>query len=312
MTDKTNTPDECSGKCDTCDTTDNCNDPKKKQQQEDQQRKANLSKIKHKIAIISGKGGVGKSTVTANLAASFRQNSKKVGVLDADIHGPCIPKMLGLKGRTLTGGFDGKFLPVVGKMGIKVVSMDFLLENDEEPVIWRGPLKMRAIQQFITDVDWGELDYLFVDLPPGTGDEPLSVIQLIPDLDGVIIVTMPSEVSEAVVKKSVSFAKAAEVPVIGIIENMSGYVCPDCGKKVDIFKSGGGKKIAQDLSVPYLGSIPIDPTVCSDADKGLPFIVENKESAAAKAFTEIIAKIDQAQKADTKSKLSSLFSGGKK
>ncbi len=195
------------------------------------------------------------------------------------------------QGQKLVGGPDELLFPVTGKLGIKVVSMDFLLPNDEAPVIWRGPLKMRAIQQLLADVAWGELDYLFIDLPPGTGDEPLSVAQLIPDLDGVVIVTIPSEVSQAVVKKSVSFAKQIGVPIIGIIENMSGFICPECGAKINIFKSGGGKKIADELAIPYLGSIPIDPAICNDSDNGLPFIAGNKTSAT-KAFTEIIEKIE--------------------
>ena len=295
ITKQENASEECDGKCNSCSTSDSCNDQRKQQYEQDQKLKLKLSKIKHKIAIISGKGGVGKSTVTANLAMAFAMNGHKneVGVLDADIHGPCIPKMLGLKGQTLKGGPGGMLFPVVGKLGIKVVSMDFLLPNDEAPVIWRGPLKMRAIQQFISDVTWGNLDYLFIDLPPGTGDEPLSVAQLIPDLDGVVIVTMPSEVSQAVVRKAVTFARQIHVPIIGIVENMSGFVCPDCGAKINIFRSGGGKAIANDLSVTYLGSIPIDPNICNDSDNGLPFIAENKNSPATKAFTEIVEKIEQ-------------------
>jgi ATP-binding protein involved in chromosome partitioning len=224
---------------------------------------------------------------------AFAMQSKRVGILDADIHGPCIPKMLGLKGQTLKGRPDGTLSPVTGSLGIEVASMAFLLKSDETPVIWRGPLKMRLIQQFLSDISWGELDFLFIDLPPGTGDEPLTVIQLIPDMDGVVIVTMPSEVSEAVVKKSVTFAKQVGVPIIGIIENLSGYVCPDCGKKVDIFRSGGGKRIAQDLSVPYLGNIPIDPKVCDNSDGGTPFIAANPNEPAAKAFKEIVKKTEQ-------------------
>ncbi len=263
--------------------------------EQEQRLKTKMSKIKHKIAIISGKGGVGKSTVTVNLAAVFalQGHKDKVGVLDADIHGPCVPKMLGLKGHKLIGGPGGTIFPVTDKQGIRVVSMDFLLPNDEAPVIWRGPLKMRIIQQFLADIAWGELDFLFVDLPPGTGDEPLSVMQLIPDIDGVIIVTMPSEVSQAVVKKAITFSKQLGVPVIGIIENMSGFVCPECGATLDIFKTGGGKKVAEDLSIPYLGKIPIDPAVCVNSDSGTPFVVENKESPTVKAFTEIVTKIKQ-------------------
>lgn len=284
---------ECTEECSPCSTVDQCSDPKKKQNTEEQKIKLQLKKIKHKIAIISGKGGVGKSTVTANLAMAFAMRGNKVGVLDADIHGPCIPKMMGLKGQTLIGTPDGRFIPVTGRLGIKVASMDFLLKNDETPVIWRGPLKMRLIQQFLSDVAWDELDYLFIDLPPGTGDEPLSVTQSIPDMDGVVIVTMPSELSEAIVKKSVTFAKQVGIPVIGIIENMRGFVCPECGSRIDVFKAGGGKRIAEDMVVPYLGSIPLDPKICNDSDGGLSFIVENKTSPATKVFMEIVKKIDQ-------------------
>ena len=261
--------------------------------EQDPKLKMNMSKIKHKIAVISGKGGVGKSTVTVNLAAAFavQGHSGKVGVLDADIHGPCVPKMLGLKGRKLVSGPAGMLFPVTTKQGIKVVSMDFLLPSDEAPVIWRGPLKMRIIEQFLSDITWGDLDFLFIDLPPGTGDEPLSVMQLIPDIDGVIIVTMPSEVSQGVVKKAITFAKQLGVPVIGIIENMSGFVCPKCGAKFDIFKAGGGKKVAEELAIPYLGKIPIDPAICIDSDSGTPFVAENKSSSATKVFTDIVANI---------------------
>jgi ATP-binding protein involved in chromosome partitioning len=292
-THKQKNTEECNEECDSCATSNQCSDPKKEQYETEQKIKQQLKKIKYKIAVISGKGGVGKSTITANLAMAFAMQGKKVGVIDADIHGPCIPKMLGLKGQTLKGSPDGTLSPVTGQLGIKVASMDFLLKNDETPVIWRGPLKMRLIQQFLSDISWGELDYLFIDLPPGTGDEPLTVMQLIPDMDGVVIVTMPSEVSEAVVKKSVTFAKQIGVPVIGIIENLSGFVCPDCGKKIDIFRSGGGKRIAKDLSVPYLGNIPIDPKVCDSSDCGTPFIVANPNQPTAKAFRKIVEKTEQ-------------------
>jgi ATP-binding protein involved in chromosome partitioning len=293
-TKQVNVAEECDRKSGSILTSGDCNDQRKQQNEQEQRLKLKLGKIKHKIAIISGKGGVGKSTVATNLAVFFAKNNHKtqVGILDADIHGPCIPKMLGLKGQKLISGPGGMLFPVTNEQGIKVVSMDFLLPNDEAPVIWRGPLKMRVIQQFLSDVTWGELDYLFVDLPPGTGDEPLSVMQLIPDIDGVIIVTMPSEVSESVVKKSVTFAKQLGVPVIGIIENMSGLVCPDCGAKINVFKAGGGKRIADDMAIPYLGSIPLDPKICTDSDGGLSFIVKDKTSPATRAFTEIISKIE--------------------
>jgi ATP-binding protein involved in chromosome partitioning len=190
--------------------------------EQDQKLQARMAKIRHKIAVISGKGGVGKSTTTVNLAVAFAMHghSHNVGILDADIHGPSVPKMLGLSGQRLQAGPPGIF-PALGSLGIKVVSMDFLLPDENSPVIWRGPLKMTAIRQFLSDIVWGDLDILFIDLPPGTGDEPLSVAQLLPEMDGVVIVTIPSEVSQIVVKKAVTFARKLEMPVIGIIENMS-------------------------------------------------------------------------------------------
>ena len=254
-----------------------------------------MSKIKHKIAVISGKGGVGKSVVTVNLAMAFALNGRegRIGILDADIHGPCVPKIIGLKGQRLQAGPPGIF-PAFGPLGIRVVSMDFLLPEQETPVIWRGPLKYQAIRQFLSDIVWGELDYLFIDLPLGTGDESLSVMQLLPEMDGVVIVTIPSEVSQDVVKKAVSFARQLKTPVIGIIENMSGFICPNCGAEINIFKVGGGEKIASEMNVPFLGRIPIDPKICEDSDEGIPFIVEHRDSAAAKAFTEIVKKVEKA------------------
>jgi len=259
-----------------------------------------MNKVTHKIAVISGKGGVGKTVVTVNLAMTFAKNGRpgRVGILDADIHGPCVPKMLGVKGQTLQSGPPGIF-PATGPQGIKVVSMDFLLPNQESPVIWRGPLKMTAIRQFLSDIVWGELDFLFIDLPPGTGDEPLSVMQLLPEMDGVVIVTIPSEVSQDVVKKAVTFARMLNVPVIGIIENMSGFVCPNCGAQINIFRVGGGEKISDDLAVPFLGRIPIDPKICEDSDKGLPFVIEHMDSPAVKAFMKIVEKIEDFLKEKT-------------
>jgi ATP-binding protein involved in chromosome partitioning len=251
-----------------------------------------MGKIKHKIAVISGKGGVGKSTVTVNLAAAFAQhaNLNKVGVLDADIHGPSVPRLLGLTGQRLKVGPPGAF-PVAGPLNMKVVSIDFFL-SEEVPTIWRGPLKMGAIRQFLQDIVWGELDVLFIDLPPGTGDEPLSIAQLLPEIDGVIVVTMPSELSSSIVKKAITFARRLNMPIIGVVENMSGFICPHCGEKVDIFQSGGGKKISEETHVPFIGSIPIDPKVGSDADKGLPFVIAHAGSPATKAFMEVVEKVE--------------------
>jgi ATP-binding protein involved in chromosome partitioning len=264
---------------------------KQQQSSEQQNLKDKMGKIKHKIAIISGKGGVGKSTVTVNLAAAFAMGGKHVGVLDADIHGPSVPRLLGLEGQQVKTAPSGVF-PVDGPLGMKVMSIDFFLP-EQAPTIWRGPLKMRAIRQFLTDVEWGELDFLFIDLPPGTGDEPLSIAQLLPDIDGVVIVTMPSELSSSIVKKAITFAERMKMPIIGVVENMSGFICPHCGKKTEIFQSGGGKKMAKEMDVAFLGSIPIDPKVGVDSDNGTPFVVSNKESAAAKAFMEIVKKVDE-------------------
>ncbi len=263
---------------------------KEQQAQEDQILKQNMRKIKHKIAVISGKGGVGKSTVTVNLAVSFAQKGFKVGVLDADIHGPSVPKLLGVDGQQVKYGPPGAF-PVTGPLGLKVMSIDFFLP-EQAPTIWRGPLKMRAIRQFLIDIVWGELDFLFIDLPPGTGDEPLSIAQLLPDLDGVVIVTMPTALSSVVVKKAITFAEQLNMPIIGVVENMSGFICPHCGTKTEIFQSGGGEKMAQEVGVPFLGSIPIDPAVGVDSDKGQPFVLAHKDSAAAKSFMGIVGKVE--------------------
>ncbi|MCD6341754.1 MAG: Mrp/NBP35 family ATP-binding protein [Thaumarchaeota archaeon] len=260
-----------------------------------------MKNVEHKIAVISGKGGVGKTVVTVNLATASALKGYRVGILDADIHGPSIPKMLGLHGQRLQAGPPGIF-PVMGPMNVKVVSMDFLLPSDESPVIWRGPLKMSAIRQFLADVVWGDLDFLFIDLPPGTGDEPLSVMQLLPEMDGSIIVTIPSEVSQIVVKKAVMFSRELKVPVIGVIENMSSFICPKCGAEIDIFRSGGGEKIAKDLSVPFLGKIPIDPKICEASDEGIPFVVKYPDSRSVKSFMEIVEKVEAFVKTHQKGK----------
>jgi ATP-binding protein involved in chromosome partitioning len=264
---------------------------RQQQSEEQQQLKERMSKIKHKIAIISGKGGVGKSTVTVNLATAFALQGKRVGVLDADIHGPSVPRLLGLEGKQVKASPVGAF-PVEGPLGLKIMSIDFFL-NEASPTIWRGPLKMRAIKQFLTEVVWGELDYLFIDLPPGTGDEPLSVAQLLPDMDGVVIVTMPTQLSSSIVKKAVTFAEQLKMQTIGVVENMSGFICPHCGKKTEIFGSGGGEKMAEQVGVPFLGSIPIDPEVSVDTDKGTPFVLAHKDSAASKAFMQVVAKVQE-------------------
>ncbi|HLC00290.1 MAG TPA: Mrp/NBP35 family ATP-binding protein [Candidatus Bathyarchaeia archaeon] len=265
--------------------------PRQQLLEQQQALRRRMAKIKHKVAVISGKGGVGKSTVTVNLAAAFAKTGHVVGVLDADIHGPSVPRLLGLTGQQMKVGPPGAF-PVPGPLGIKVVSIDFFLPEERTPTIWRGPLKMRAIRQFLTDIVWGDLDVLFIDLPPGTGDEALSIAQLLPEIDGVVIVTMPSELSRAVVKKAITFAERMGLPIIGIVENMSGFVCPTCGDRIEIFQSGGGRRMAEETGVVFLGGIPIDPKVGVASDKGSPFVIENPDSPATKAFLEIVEKVE--------------------
>jgi ATP-binding protein involved in chromosome partitioning len=254
-----------------------------------------MGRVKHKIAVISGKGGVGKSLVTVNLAVALamRGRNGRVGVLDADIHGPSVPKMMGLKEARLHAGPPGTF-PAIGPLNVKVVSMAFLLPSVEDPVIWRGPLKMTAIRQFLSEIVWGDLDYLLIDLPPGTGDEPLSVLQLLPEMDGVIIVTIPSEVSEDVVRKAVTFARKMDVPILGIIENMSGVVCPKCGERIDVFGVGGGERVALDMEITLFGKIPLDSRVSEAMDAGTPFVVAEPDTPAALEFKSIVEKIERA------------------
>ncbi len=261
-------------------------------EQKNRQEKINqrMAKITHKLIIISGKGGVGKSTVAVNLAWSLLSFGKKIGLLDTDIHGPSLAKMLGIEKRPL--GTSGGFIePIFLRPNFKIVSMAFLLEDADTPVIWRGPLKMKLISQFLGDVNWGQLDYLIIDSPPGTGDEPLSVIQLIPDLDGAIVVTTPQEVALLDSRKSVNFAKALKLPVIGIIENMSGLICPHCGQMIDLFKKGGGEKASRELDVPFLGRIPIEPAIVESTDKGKPFVASTNKSKSVQAIREIVQKV---------------------
>jgi len=227
----------------------------------------NLSTINHVIAILSGKGGVGKSTVATNIALTLADQGYQVGLLDSDFHGPTIPTMLGLKSKRITQTSEG-LQPIQATENLKVLSMGFLIPSNDDAIIWRGPMKMSAIKQLLGDFHWGFLDYLIIDLPPGTGDEPLSIAQLIPTLSGAIIVTTPQDVALVSVRKSITFIKKLNIPIIGIIENMSGFSCPHCEKKINIFKTGGGKKAAFDFKVPFLGSIPLDPQVVLRGDTG--------------------------------------------
>jgi Mrp family chromosome partitioning ATPase len=254
--------------------------------------KKSLSDIKHTLVVLSGKGGVGKSTVSANLALSLSEKGYSVGVLDSDMHGPSIPKILGVEDKKPEMSKAG-ITPVFVLPKLKVMSMGFLLQDKDSPVIWRGPLKMAAIKQFIGDVNWGELDYLIIDLPPGTGDEPLSIAQIIPNSDGAIVVTTPQDVALVSVRKSINFVKKMNMPVVGIIENMSGFNCPHCGKAIDIFKTGGGLKASEDFKVPFLGKVPIDPEIVQMGDTGEPFVIKNAQSKTAKAFAKVVEHIEE-------------------
>jgi len=252
----------------------------------------NLGRIKHKIIVLSGKGGVGKSTVSVNLAFALSEKKYMVGLMDCDMHGPSIPKILGVEEKKPTPSLKG-FHPIMVTPNLKVMSIGFLLSDTDSPIIWRGPMKMGAIKQFIGDVEWGDLDYLIVDLPPGTGDEPLSIAQLIPKSDGAVIVTTPQDLALVSVRKSINFVKKMNMPVIGIIENMSGFTCPHCQKEIDIFKTGGGLKASQDLQVPFLGKIPLDPNIVTTGDSGEPFLTKHASAKASKAFITIVEKIEQ-------------------
>ena len=266
------------------------NEPKK----EDKDKILNdrMSRIKNKIIVMSGKGGVGKTSVSVNLSYALALMGREVGLVDIDLHGPNIAKMLGVEGQAFTGSDDG-IEPVRVLPNLKAASISFVMANPDMPIIWRGPLKMSAIRQFLEEINWGKLDYLIIDSPPGTGDEPLSACQLIPDVSGAVIVTTPQDVAILDARKSVFFARQLKIPVIGIIENMSGFVCPHCGKETSIFKKGGGERAAKDLGVPFLGRIPFDPRLVEMADEGTPFVSGGNDDAPARAFMQIRRQIEE-------------------
>lgn len=272
---------ECNHDCSSCSSSSNCSNKV--------QKPDNSKFLKHTIVVMSGKGGVGKSTISVNLAVSLALKGKKVGLLDVDIHGPSIPTMLHLQSEHVMSNGE-KLLPVE-KAGLKIISVGLLLENPDDAIVWRGPMKIGAITQFINDVEWGELDYLIVDAPPGTGDEPLSVFQTITGKSSAIIVTTPQEVSAADVRKSLNFCKLMNVEVDGIIENMSGFVCPCCKTLTPIFNTGGGEKMAKEFNVPFLGKIPIEPAIGQSCDKGEVFAYSYSETETGKIFSEIADKI---------------------
>ena len=248
-----------------------------------------MCSIKHKIPVLSGKGGVGKSTVSVHLAAALSRSGKNVGILDADIHGPSIPGMLGVADALISPGADPDIIsPVHVSENLVAMSIGFLLADSDDALIWRGPMKYGVIKQFIKDVDWGELDYLIIDLPPGTGDEPLSICQMIDSLDGAVVVTTPQEVALADVRKSVNFCRKLELPVLGVVENMSGFVCPSCGETTDIFKRGGAEQMCRDMNIPFAGRIPLTAEMVTAGDNGI--LSENSDTIN-DFFTPIIKKI---------------------
>jgi Mrp family chromosome partitioning ATPase/predicted Fe-Mo cluster-binding NifX family protein len=270
--------------------TQNQQDQKQQMEEEQNQVRRRMSQIKHKILVLSGKGGVGKSTVAANMAVSLSLAGKRVGLLDIDIHGPSIPKILNLEDKQLMASGDA-IMPISVSENLVVMSIGFMLQDRDNPVIWRGPMKYHMIKQFLKDVEWGRLDYLIIDSPPGTGDEPLSIIQLLETADGAVIVTTPQQVALSDVRKGVSFCRELNLPVLGVIENMSGFVCPKCGEVTDIFKSGGGENMALEMNIPFLSRIPMDPQIVHACDSGEPYIRQYRQSRAARSFNEVIKPI---------------------
>jgi len=273
---------KCDGNCSTCAHRE------EEEQQNCQIHKA-LEHVKNKIVVMSGKGGVGKSSVAVNLALGLALEGMKVGLLDIDIHGPSVPKMLGLDGESLMTTGD-KLLPFpLGSL--KVISIGFLLETESTAIVWRGAKKAAVIAQFLTDVEWGELDYLIIDAPPGTGDEPLSICQLLPAPTGAVIVTTPQSVAALDVSKSLSFCELLKFPVLGLVENMSGFVCPHCGTVTDIFSSGAGERLAQQFHVPLLAKVPLDAQLCQSGDNGKPVIANQPNSPTGKAFQQLVTAV---------------------
>ena len=255
-----------------------------------QKLKQSMCKVKHKVLVLSGKGGVGKSTVAVNLAMTLALKGKKVGLVDVDIHGPSIPKLLNLENIKIFSD-DEYMYPADYNENLKVISVGFFLESQDDALIWRGPRKYGLIKQFLKDVNWGELDYLVFDLPPGTGDEPLAICELIENPDGAVVVTTPQGVAITDVRKSINFCRKLNLPVLGVIENMSGFICPKCGELTNIFSKDGAKNMAEDMKVPFLGNVPIDAEIARNGDLGTPFVCSESSSATAAAFNKIVEPI---------------------
>ncbi len=264
----------------------------KSQLEENMRIMDNLARIKHKIIVMSGKGGVGKSTVAVNLALTLASKGHKVGVMDVDIHGPDVAKLLGVEDARLESTGE-MIIPVAVNPNLSAMSMAFLLEDRDTPIVWRGPVKMTAIRQFLGEVAWGDLDYLIIDLPPGTGDEPLTVAQMIPDGAWAVVVTTPQDLALLDSRKAIRFAEALNMNVAGVVENMAGLECPHCGESIDLFKIGGGEKAAEEMNVNFLGRIPIDPQMVKMGDLGVPYVVDEPDELAPRAFHEIANNLEE-------------------
>ncbi|MBW1853600.1 MAG: Mrp/NBP35 family ATP-binding protein [Deltaproteobacteria bacterium] len=279
--------DKCDEKtsCQSCEESPRCSH-EEKEAHEQRLLDERMSRVKHKFMVISGKGGVGKSTVATNLAMTLANEGYEVGLMDADIHGPNIPKMLGIEDERPGTSAKG-LLPITTIHNLKVMSMAFFLQSKDDAVIWRGPLKHGAIKQFLGDVYWGDLDYLIIDLPPGTGDEALSVAHLLKNVDGAIVVTTPQEVALLDSRKAVTFTRQLKVPLVGIVENMSGFNCPHCHTPIDLFKKGGGERASREMLIPFLGRIPIDPEMVSCGDSGISLFSRPGHEEVKSAFTNI-------------------------
>ena len=247
---------------------------------------ANLSEVRHKLFVMSGKGGVGKSSVTVNLAVALAAQGFNVGILDVDLHGPSVPHLLGNHGFVMVDNEDGRLMPVPCGERLTMISIEAFLEDKDTAIIWRGPKKVGAIQQFIADVKWGALDYLLIDSPPGTGDEHMTILDAIPDAR-CIVVTTPQEISLADVRKALDFLKVVNAPVLGIVENMSGLSLPQWGQEIDLFKKGGGEALAKQDDLPFLGAIPLDPATVVAADRGRPIVSMPEDTPAKTAFLKL-------------------------
>jgi ATP-binding protein involved in chromosome partitioning len=266
-------------------------DPKKQEERRLQER---MARIRRRLVVLSGKGGVGKSTAAANLAVALASHGHRVGLLDVDIHGPSIPKIMGCEGASLISNGQS-ILPLEVRDRLTLMSIGFLIGNQTDAVIWRGPMKYKVIQQFLCDVAWGDLDYLVVDCPPGTGDEPLSVAQLIGRPAAAVVVTTPQELAVADVRRCITFCEKADLPIAGVLENMSGYVCPQCGLHADLFGSGGGERLSQEMSVTFLGRIPIDPRIVACGDTGNCVMEVYPDSPAAQGYLLLAVHLHERQ-----------------